>query len=299
MADQVLQYDKLHDLHANPHNIFKLSRLYDFPTWRSFLDTFGGSAHASWHFSDFSREHYPIAMSANAELIRAGAGEKPWLMTELQGGNNIYSGAVPLCPTKEEITQWLWINYASEAKGGIFWSLNARATGAEAGEWALIDFDGEPSDRLEAAANISQFISRNKEEMSHIQVLESGITVLYTRTSLWTETLQNQGKAGYAERGKAVMQSSIAYFEALSEMGLQANFCEINEFDFSQHCYEGKVIVLSHQISLSANDICKLTQFVQKGGTLLVDGLSGLFDDQAHCTLVSGFTAENYSEHDP
>ena len=61
-------------------------------------------------------------------------------MTELQGGNNLYSGANPLCPTAEEIIQWLWINFATEAKGGIFWSFNARSTAAEAGEWAMINF---------------------------------------------------------------------------------------------------------------------------------------------------------------
>lgn len=292
LANQVLQYDARHELHTNPHNIFKLSRIYNFPAWRKFLDTFGASAHASWHFNDFTRNHYPIAMSANAELIRAGAGEKQWLMTELQGGNNIYSGAVPLCPTKEEITQWLWINLASEAKGAFFWSLNTRSTGVEAGEWGMIDFDGKPTDRLEAASNIAQFINQHKEEMSNISVWESGISVLYTRTSLWTETLQNQGKTGYANRGNIVMQSSIAYFEALAEMGLQANFSEINEFDFSQKCYEGKVIILSNQISLSSKDICNLERFVSKGGTLLVDGLTSLYDEQAHCTVVSGFISE-------
>ena len=292
LANQVLKYDQRHELHVNPHNIFRLSRYYDFLAWRDFLDTFGGSAHASWHFSDFSRNHYPVAMSANAELLRAGAGEKPWLMTELQGGNNIYSGAIPLCPTKEEITQWLWVNLASEAKGGIFWSFNTRSTGAEAGEWGMIDFDGNATDRLEAAAYIAQFINRNKEEMSDVHVLESGITVLYTRTSLWTESLQNKGKIGVLERGNMVMQSPIAYFEALTEMGLQANFCEINEFDFSRSDYEGKVIILSNQISLSVKDIANLEKFVSKGGFLWVDGLSGLYDDQAHCTMVSGFAFE-------
>ena len=30
----------------------------------------------------------------------------PFWVTELQGGNNTYSGYKAFCPTKEEITQW-------------------------------------------------------------------------------------------------------------------------------------------------------------------------------------------------
>lgn len=292
LAEQVQRYDTHHDLHVNPHNIFKLSSYYDFPTWRKFLHSLGGSAHASWHFTYFPRERYTVAMSANAELIRAGAGELPWLMTELQGGNNIYSGAIPMCPTAEEITQWLWINLASEAKGEIFWSFNARATGAEAGEWAMINFNGEASDRLKAAADVAKFIHTHEKQMAKIRTAESGITILYNRTSMWTEAIQNQGKPGYAGRGEGVMCSAISYFEVLSEMGLQSKFCEFGEYDFTHENYKDQVIILSHQISLSPKEITNLEQFVQEGGTLLVDGLTGFYDDTAHCTMVSGFTLE-------
>lgn len=293
LAKQVRLYDTYHDLHVNPHNIFKLSSYYDFPTWRNFLQSLGGSAHASWHFTYFPRERYAVAMSANAELIRSGAGKLPWLMTELQGGNNIYSGAIPLCPTPEEITQWLWINLVSEAKGEIFWSFNARSTGAEAGEWAMINFNGEASDRLKAAAKVAEFIHAHESQMTKLHTVESGITILYNRTSMWTEVMQNQGRPGYARRGEGVMCSAISYFEALSEMGFQTNFCEFGEYDFTQKNYKEQVIILSHQISLNSKEITNLEQFVRNGGTLLVDGLTGFYDDMAHCTMVSGFALEN------
>jgi len=293
LANQVRQYDSSHDLHINPHNIFKLSPCYDFPAWRSFLSSLGGSAHASWHFSYFPRSEYHVAMSANAELIRSGAGNLPWLMTELQGGNNTYSGANPLCPTSEEITQWLWINFATEAKGGIFWSFNGRATGTEAGEWAMIDFQNRPSNRLLAAQNIGDFIEKHSDMMADIHTLNSGITILYNRESMWVEALLTRGKNnGNGRSIGATMCSSLAYFETLSELGLQSNFCEFNEFDFSKKDYSNQVIILSHQIALNKEGITQLEQFVKKGGTLIADGLTGFYDYNAHSTMVSGFALE-------
>lgn len=293
LAQQVRLYDKHSDLHVNPHNVFNLCELYDFPTWRAFLNSFGGSAHASWHFGYFPRASYAVAMSANAELLRSGAGKLPWLMTELQGGNNIYSGASPMCPTAEEITQWLWINYATEAKGNIFWSFNGRATAAEAGEWALINFKNQASDRLVAASAVGDFIAKHKKMMSNIRTINSGISILYNHESLWVEKSQARGrKDGNGRSVGATMRSALAYFEALSEAGLQANIKEFKEFDFSQKDYTGQVIILSHQVAIDNTFIKQLEQFVAKGGTLIADGLTGFYDYNAHSTAVSGFASE-------
>ncbi len=100
-----------------------------FPEWRKFLTSLGGSAHPSWHFAILSRQQYAVAMSANSEIIYSGAGNLPWFMTELQGGNNTYSGGNPICPTKEEIAQWLWIITGTESEGTIFWTLESAKFG--------------------------------------------------------------------------------------------------------------------------------------------------------------------------
>lgn len=291
LAQEVRKYDPEHDLHVNPHNVFRLAYCYDFPAWRTFLNTLGGSAHASWHFGYFPRNEYHVAMSANAELIRSGAGELPWLMTELQGGNNTYSGANALCPTSEEITQWLWTNFATEAKGGIFWSFNGRASGTEAGEWAMIDFQNNASDRLVAARELATFIHSHADMMADIRTLNSGINILYNRESMWVETFLTRGKNNGNMRSLgATMCSALAFFETFSELGLQSNFKEFSEFDFSRNDYSGQVIVLSHQIAIDHESVEKLEHFVKKGGTLIADGLSGFYDANAHSTMVTDFS---------
>ena len=48
-------------------------------------------------------------------------------MTELQGGNNVYSGGVAMCPTPDEIMQWLWIVAGTEGCV-LFQSLDGKGT---------------------------------------------------------------------------------------------------------------------------------------------------------------------------
>lgn len=179
-----------------------------------------------------------------------------WLMTELQGGNNTYSGGTPMCPTQEEIAQWLWIVTATEGKGSIFWSLNPRSSGIEAGEWALLDFQNKPSDRTKAASKVALTINQNKELIENLKVVESGINVLYVRQSLWAKSKMTDGlaKTYEARSAGAVMKSALGYFEAITQMGINANFKVFEEFDFGKSDYTGSTIILAHQISLPDSD---------------------------------------------
>ena len=289
LSTEIHKYDPGSAIHVNNHAIFQNVAEYDFPQWRKFLTSLGGSAHASWHFGYFTRPQYCVAMSANSEIIRSGAGNLPWLMTELQGGNNTYSGGVPMCPTKEETAQWLWTTIGTGSKGGIFWCLNPRSAGFESGEWAMLDYQDKPSDRMMAAAAVAKTIINNSQLFAKARVVESGINIIYCREALWVEKkLVAEGDI-ISGRDGAVMKSALGYFEALSEMGLQSNFKEIGEFDFSAKSYSGKTIILAHQISIPSKYWPLLETFVSKGGKLIVDGLSAYYDENARCLLRDGF----------
>lgn len=293
LTDEIHKYDPGKPVHVNNHAIFQNAAEYNFPEWRKFLTSLGGSAHASWHFGYFNRDEYAMAMSANSEILKSGAGNIPWMMTELQGGNNTYSGYEPMCPTKEEIAQWLWTTIGTESKGAIFWCLNPRSSGIEAGEWALLNFQNQPSDRMKAAAAVSAVINKNARLFANMKVVESGINILYTRESLWVEKkLQSGGPLYEGREVGGVMKSALGYFEALSEMGIQSNFSEMGEFDFSKNNYAGTTIILAHQISIPSRYWQNLQDYVSKGGKLLVDGLTGYYDENAVCIMNTVFPFE-------
>lgn len=291
LADEVRKYDAENHLHVNSHAIFNLTAEYNFPAWRQFLNSLGGSAHPSWHFGYFDRNQFALAMSANSEIIRSGAGNLPWLMTEIQGGNNIYSGTAPFCPTAEEITQWLWTIIGTESKGSIFWSLNPRSSGIEAGEWALLTFQNKSSDRLIAAKNVAAAIQQNAALFRKAKLVDYGINLLYIRESMWAENvIATPSKQNYEGREKgAVMKSVLGYFEAFSELGLNCNLKEFREFDFEKESYFGQIIVLSNQLAVPTHYVSDLEAFVAKGGMLIVDGLTAYFDENLHNTMKTGF----------
>jgi len=290
LASEVKKYDATSHLHVNTHAIFDTYAEYDFTKWRGILDSFGGSAHASWHFGNFSRDKYHYAMAANSEIIRSGAGAKPWIMTELQGGNNLWSGGIPMCPTKQEIEQWMWTIIGSGGKGMVFWSLNARSSGIEAGEWALLNLLNQPTDRMEMAGKVAGILKSRADLFATAKEYESGVNILYTRESLWSERRAETAGANYAGRlpGGAI-RSAIGFFETFAQLGIQTNLKCIDEFDFTATNNKGKVIILPHQIALPSKHTKSLEQFVATGGTLLVEGLTGFFDENMSNQTTTNF----------
>lgn len=291
IALEIKKYDDTHDVHVNPAGVFTNYGEYNFPVWRNFLSSLGGSAHPSWHFGYFTRRQYSLAMLALSEMLRSGAGTLPWFMTEIQGGNNTYSGVHALCPTASEITQWLWTVLSCEGKGSIFWMLNPRSSGIEAGEWAMIDFQGKPSDRLRAAKQVATVVNRHADLFRSPRIIPSGIDVVYLKESLWAENLMGRKQDRYQGRMHgAVIKSPVACFKALTERGLNVGLKAIDEYDFSQNDYTGRSIILSNQIAVPAFYRQRLERFVVRGGTLFVEGLTAFFDEELHNTMNTGFT---------
>ena len=296
LTEEIRKYDKESPVHVNNHQIFENVAEYDFSEWSKFLTSLGGAAHASWHFGYFTRDKYALAISANSEIIRSGAKNIPWLMTEIQGGNNLYSGYDPMCPTKEEIAQWLWISLGAGSKGAIFWCLNPRASGAEAGEWAMIDFKNQPTDRLLTSASIANVVNKRKELFAQARPVNSNIHVLYIKEALWVEKkmIPDSKKPELEGRAKgSVMKSALGYFEALSEMGLQPTFQDIEYFDFNQSSYAGQTIILANQIALPYKHHQALKDFVSKGGTIIADGLTAFYDENAISLMMNNFALKD------
>lgn len=281
IADEIAKSDIDHEVHVNNHQIFDNIAEYDFPAWRKFLTSLGASAHPSWHFGYFNRSQYTVALSANCNIIRSGAGNLPFMITELQGGNNTYSGEKPFCPTGSEITQWLWTSIATGAKGVIFWSLNSRSVGEEAGEWALLDFHGNTTERLKSVSAITECLRKNKELFSNVKPLNSNIHILYNRPSFWMEKeVQYKWNSEYEGRQTGgIIKSAMAYYEALCENGIVPSINEFSEFDWTKKDYLGTSIILPNVISLPSCQWENIRNFVKFGGRLFVEGITGFYDE--------------------
>ena len=293
IADRIRAIDPSHGIHVNNHQIFKNAAEYDFPSWRRFLTSLGASAHPSWHFGYFGRSRYGIAMAANCDIIRSGAGDIPWWITELQAGNNTYSAFNAFCPSPSELAGWMWTGIGNGAKGVIFWTLNPRSVGGEAGEWALLDMQGGLSDRAIAAKGVACALQENAALFSGAEPLESPVSVLYCRESLWAEKqvqLGDPSDMDYEGRHEGgVMKSAVAMYEALMGMGVKPLLGEMSEYDWNRDSYSGRCIILSGQVCIPSRYYAPLRDFVSKGGKLIVEGLSFYYDEYMHDVFGLGF----------
>ncbi|MBO4633935.1 MAG: beta-galactosidase [Bacteroidales bacterium] len=297
LAAEIRKYDVNHELHVNNHQIFDNIAEYDFPVWRRYLTSLGASAHASWHFGYFRREQYAVAMSANCHIVRSGAGPIPFWVTELQGGNNTYSARKPFCPTADEITQWMWTGITSGISGLIFWSLNPRAVGGEAGEWGLVNFQNGPSDRLKAAKEVIDVMHAHPEVFSKLEPAASDISLIYLRESLWAEKKVQLGDLDdptYEGRHQGgVIKSVLGIYEMLLENGIDPQLAEFGEYDWTRSSYKGKTVILANQVCLPKRSWEALRNFVKKGGKLIVEGLTGYYDEDIRCRFQTGFPLED------
>ena len=284
LAQEVRQQDKKTPLHVNPHMIFHLLPVYDFPDWRSFLSSLGASMHPSWHFADFSRHEYVTALAANCEIIAAGAGNLPWYVTELQGGPNISSAYNPMTPTPAEFAQWLWQSVMIGTRGVIFWTLNPRATGFEAGEWALLDFQDQPTERMREAAKIAEILKKNKTLFTNLanKSASADVTLIYNPESL---IIQNDRSFSHpfirqkyaAREPTANIYSVVGWHKALMNLGASVNYSLMA--DFPWETAQDQLVVIPNMIAIPEAFHRPLHQFVQNGNRLILSGLSGMYNE--------------------
>ena len=279
LASQVKQHDSSHPLHLNPHalvsNLAGLSD--DLPAWRGFLDTLGCSIHPAWHFGLLPRDDFALGVSYINGLVDGAISPKPHWVTELQGGNNIHSGRRPMDPTPEDTAQWLWTSVGAGAERTIFWLLNARRSGREAGEWSLLDFDQHPSRRMEVATKIvdtmrahADFFAAAKREVPDVTLLLSLETMTYQ--------LSYAEKDDVARDRDQQLLELLGFYKAMAQNGPPPRVEHFDDYDWAAPG-KGRTVVVPDARVLTERQTASLLKFAQTGGTLLITGLSGLYDE--------------------
>lgn len=294
IAAEIRKIDTRHELHVNPHDICKTLPEYDFRGMSQYLTSLGASMHMSWHFWLFGRNEFPLGVAFMSDLLRPNAYGHPFWVTELQGGNVTFSGRIPVCPSASDISQWMWNAVASGSEGIIFWTLNPRATFMEAGEWAMVDFQRRPSDRLAEAARISATLQKNADFFRDAEPEKSPVTILYNKESLFIShrlggaTPTRDGEETgipMARQTSAVMRSVIAAYKSLTALGHSPAIEDMEHWTPAADC-QGQTVVLPNMLALPSAHNEALREFVRRGGRLVLTGLSGYYNEHAQCLML-------------
>jgi beta-galactosidase len=290
IASEVTKEDPSHQFHTNPANIFGNLIQYEFPVWRNFLTSLGASIHPAWHFSLLKPDQFAMGIAATCDIIKGGSEPDPFWVSELQSGNNVWSGGRPLGPESEDIAQWTWTSIGCGAEKVIYWLLNNRSRGGESGEWSMLDFQGKPSDRLETASRIALTIDKEKDFFSGAKPLDRKVVILLSPESTLI-LARKAAKDGLAGRSaNAHILSALAYYQALSELGIPAVFKYTDDFDWENKT--GCLAIFADAVAVPQKIVKRAETFVANGNKLIIDGLTGYFDENEVNVLQTGFFFE-------
>ena len=230
----------------------------------------------TWGLSNFPRwGGLPVHIgSAKIEISRSNAAGKPFWMTELQGGHG--SSGLHQSPhmRPRDIRLWNWLAVAGGAKGIIYWTYHAEATGTEATGFGLVDRDGSQTERvLEAARN-------NRLIQAHWDILEE----YKPKPEVAILTDQDNGILTYAMAGSEDVstQSFRGYYKALWNIDLFVDFIEPSSLAKADY----KVLIAPWHL-IGKKETCEqLRRYVEGGGNLILETAFGLFDERCYYNPV-------------
>jgi hypothetical protein len=224
----------------------------------------------TWGLSNFPRwGEFPVHIgSAKIEISRSNAAGKPFWMTELQGGHG--SSGLQQSPhmRPRDIRLWNWLAVAGGAKGIIYWTYHAEATGTEATGFGLVDRDGSQTERvLEAAKNnhlIQTYwdILKDYKPKPEVAILSDPDSAILTYAMAGNEDPSTQSFRGY--------------YKALWKMDLWADFIEQSGIAKSNY----KVLIAPWHLIGEKECCAQLRRYVESGGTLILEAGFGLFDER-------------------
>jgi beta-galactosidase len=253
--------------HAGGQIVVEPMALSGVNTWRlaEVVETWGVSNFPRWQ----PVPTMPIHLgAARLEVTRSNAGNKPFWMTELQGGHG--SSGLFQSPhmRPQDIRLWNWMAVASGAKGLLYWAYHSEATGTEATGFGLVARDGSSTERVVEAAEDNRLIQ------AHWDIIEGykpkpEVALLFDQdNSLLTFAMSGNEDAS--------TESFRGYYQALWNCDHWVDFIE--PAGLPQAAY--KVIIVPWHL-MGKQETCEgLRRFVEGGGTLILETAFGLFDDR-------------------
>jgi beta-galactosidase GanA len=234
-----------------------------------------------WGLSAFPRwEGSPIYFTAaQIELTRAAAAGKPFWITELQGGHG--SNGIRRSPQMRprDIRLWNWMLVAMGGKGIIYWCYLTEATGTESTGFGLVERDGSASERVLEAAQDHKLIQAQWEIIKDYKPIPEVAVLVEIDNALLT----------FAMSGKedASTRSFAGYYKALWNCDVLVDFIEPHGLSDSN---KYKVIIVPWHL-IGKQETCeRLRQFVERGGTLLLEtGFASYDENMVYNPVVPAF----------
>ncbi|MEN6532680.1 MAG: alpha-amylase family protein, partial [Bryobacteraceae bacterium] len=288
VAGEVRKIDPNHPLHVNPTPLASnlAAHSLDLPAWRPILSSLGFSAYPQRSFLPFFPPgRHALGFSYMIDLASGAIEPKPAWVTELPGGPLVRGFPQVFTPTPEDIAQWTWTSIGGGAERIIFWMLNPRRKAREMGDTGLLDYQGRPTERLNATSAIAKVINSNSDLFQKARTLESPVTIFLS--------LDSMSQEWYFKDPDAPVQSALGFYQVLNELGIPVRVKHINDYDWRAKSPKPRLAILPDVSALSPEQASDIEAFVRNGNSLFISGFTGFFDLGARFLPMKKFPFED------
>lgn len=201
---------------------------------------------------------------------RAAADGDFWI-SEMQG--HIQALFRPSTAVKPyELKRWCFESIGHGAKGIIYWKWDPFFKGLQTYGRGLVDFEGRPTPRLEAAAAVIREIQPLQKEILASRSAPARAGVLFDGRN------HNFVKALCKNYGTPPIYTNqvCAAYQAFFSAGVQTDIV------YPESNWDGlKLLVVCNQVVMD-NELCeKISRFAQSGGVVLFSGMTGMMDESS------------------
>ena len=247
------------------------------------LESLPSSAHDEWRsaaevdvwgftFVASRKGDEPWKQYQAVDLVRGGAKGKPFWHAEAEAGPLWMQPQVTgrpredgRIPDENDVRLWSLVSCAGGATGILYPRWRPLLDGPLFGAFGPMGMDGSVTPRAEMAGKFGVWANAHPELWKSHPV-KGDVALIFAPESELFNYVQQGDTNHYA-------QSIRGAYRAFFDSNIQADFAAVDDIGQYQIAY------LPYPLMLNSDTIAKLRAFVEKGGTLISEGLPGYFGD--------------------
>jgi len=250
------------------------------------LETYSSSSHNEW-LAASRVDVYGLTWVASRkgtepwrqyqalDLVRAGSRGKPFWHAEAQGGPLWMQPQVIGRPKEdgrvsepEDVRIWNLVSCAGGARGILYCRWRPLLDGPLFGAFGPFGMDGSITPRAEMAGRVARWANAHPQ-LWKSRPIKGDVGLLFAPESELFNYVQ-QGSTDF------YLHSMRGAYQAFFDSNIQPDFVALEDID----AY--KILYVAYPVMLKAETVARLRKYVEKGGTLICEGLPAYFGDYGH-----------------
>ena len=214
-------------------------------------------------------------LACSMDFIRSAAKEgAPVWAAEYQGGPISTDYHIGRVPTAEDMRRWMLTTMSAGATAMAFWITRAEIMAPETNGFALLDSEGETTERLEEAARVGRAMKEYPDLFAENNRPQAEVAILVNEWNYQLLRCLNFAPDAYT-------YDMRGWYISLWSKGISCDFIEASQLDEAR-IQNYKSIIAPFSLSMSDCVATALLKYVEKGGNLILEGGCGRLSETAY-----------------